>query len=85
MLISTGNEQDFHFGVRHGSTHAKLEIKAAFVIPVVQNIIFLVLLLRCKKYKHTGYRLKLVHSKFKKSVNCREPDRLFSCQSRILR
>ena len=38
MLISTGNELDFHFGVRHGSTHAELEIKTAFMIPVVQNI-----------------------------------------------
>ena len=27
MLISTGNELDFHFWVRHGSTHAELEIK----------------------------------------------------------
>ena len=38
MRLSTGNELDFHFWVRHGSTHAGLEIKTAFVIPVVQNI-----------------------------------------------
>ena len=37
MLIFTGNELDFHFWVRHGSTHAELKIKTAFVIPVVQN------------------------------------------------
>ena len=40
MRISTGNELDFHFWVRHGSTHAELEIKTAFVVPVVQNIFF---------------------------------------------
>ena len=28
MLISTGNELDFHFWVRHGSTHAELEIQS---------------------------------------------------------
>ena len=38
MRISTGNELDFHFWARHGSTHAEGEIKTAFVIPVVQNI-----------------------------------------------
>ena len=86
MLIFTGNELHFHFWVRHGSTHAELEIKikTAFVIPVVQNIFGLIIAMQ-QIYKHTGYKLKPVHCKFKEIVNCRELDRLFSCLSRILR
>ena len=84
MRISTGN-LDFHFWVRHGSTHAELEIKRVVVIPVDQ-IVFGFIIAMQQILAHRLYiRLKPVHSKFKEIVNCREPDRLFSCLSRILR
>ena len=38
MRFFTRGELDFHFWVRHGSTHTELEMKIAFVMPVVQNI-----------------------------------------------
>ena len=84
MLISTGNELDFHFWVRHRSTHAELEIKRAFVVPFVLNIFDFIIAMQ-QILAHRLYRLKPVYSKFKEIVNCREPDRLFSCLSRILR